>query len=278
MIINTNVTALRASRLLTESSRKLGDSLARLSSGSKHINISDDPGGLGAAMKLDAQVNRASAAKDNVANANSFSQSQRGFLQKVQIALERMSELSIIAQDVTKSNTDRSNYSIEFSQLQNYISDIGTKKYSGATLFASSGEAVTIDSDALKFTMNAVDMTTSGNAVAVAQGLAGVYNTSSSTIVSIASSGEALSNIQTALQNLADMRANVGANIQRLDMTEQQLSITMENLAAASSRVKDVNVAEGSTNFARQNILVQTGAAMLAQANILPQSPLRLLG
>ena len=272
MIINTNVTALRASRLLTESSRKLGDSLARLSSGSKHINISNDPGGLGAAMKLDAQVTRASAAKYNVANANSFSQSQDGFLQKVQIALDRMSELSIIAQDVTKSTTDRSNYGIEFSQLQNYISHIGMKKYNGATLFASSGEVVTIDSDALKFTMNAVDMVTSG----VAIGLRRVYDAATSTIVSAASSGEALSNIQTAIQNLADMQANVGANIQRLNMTEQQLSITMENLAAASSRVKDVNVAEGSTNFARQNILVQTGAAMLAQANILPQSAFTL--
>ena len=225
-------------------------------------------------MKLDAQVNRASAAKDNVANANSFSKSQDGFLQKVQIVLDRMSELSVIAQDVTKSTTDRSNYGIEFSQLQNYISHIGMKKYNGATLFASSGEVVTIDSDALKFTMNAVDMVTSG----VAIGLRRVYDAATSTIVSAASSGEALSNIQTAIQNLADMQANVGANIQRLNMTEQQLSITMENLAAASSRVKDVNVAEGSTNFARQNILVQTGAAMLAQANILPQSPLRLLG
>ena len=88
----------------------------------------------------------------------------------------------------------------------------------------------------------------------------------------------ALSNIQTAIQNLADMRAKAGANIQRLNMTEEQLSITMENLAAASSRIKDVNVAEESTNFARQNILVQTGTAMLAQANVLPQSALRLLG
>ena len=274
MIINTNVTALRASRLLTESSRKLGESLARLSSGSKHINISDDPGGLGAAMKLDAQVNRASAAKDNVANANSFSQSQDGFLQNVQIALERMSELSVVAQDVTKSNTDRSNYSIEFSQLQNYISDIGTKKYNGVTLFASSGEAVTIDSDALKFTMNAVDMTTSG----VAIGLRNVYTTATSTIVSTASSAEALSNIQTAIQNLADMRAKVGANIQRLNMTDDQVNILNENLASANSRIKDINVAEETTEFARFNILVQSGTAMLAQANMLPSMALQLIG
>jgi len=74
------------------------------------------------------------------------------------------------------------------------------------------------------------------------------------------------------------MRAKAGANIQRLNMTEQQLSISSENIAAASSRIKDVDVAKESTNFARYNILVQTGTAMLAQANVLPQSALRLLG
>jgi flagellin len=274
MIINTNVTALRASRLLTESSRKLGESLARLSSGSKHINISDDPGGLGAALKLDAQVNRTSAARDNIGNANSFSLSQDGFLQNVQTALERMSELSVVAQDVTKSNTDRSNYAVEFSQLQNYISDIGTKKYNGTALFASSGQTVTIDSDASKFTMQEVDLAST----VATTGLAQAYTTATTGIVSTASAAAALSNIQTAIQSLADMRAKTGANIQRLNMTEQQLSITMENLAAASSRIKDVNVAEESANFARQNILVQTGTAMLAQANVLPQSALRLLG
>ena len=222
----------------------------------------------------DAQVNRTSAAKDNIANANSFSLSQDGFLQNVQTALERMSELSAVAQDATKSDKDRSNYAVEFSQLQNYISDIGAKKYNGTILFASSGQVVTIDSDAAMFTMNAVDLTSS----TVTSGLANIYNSSSSAIYNTTSSASALSNIQTVIQNLADMRAKAGANIQRLNMTEQQLSVTMENLAAASSRIKDVNVAEESTNFARQNILVQTGAAMLARANVLPQSALRLLG
>ena len=177
MIINTNVTALRASRLLTESSRKLGESLARLSSGSKHINISDDPGGLGAALKLDAQVKRTSAARDNIGNANSFSLSQDGFLQNVQTALERMSELTVVAQDVTKSDTDRSNYASSSASCSGYISDIGTKKYNGATLFASSGQAVTIDGDASKYTMKAVDLTSS----TVTTGLANIYNSSSAT-------------------------------------------------------------------------------------------------
>jgi len=253
---------------------KLGESLARLSSGSKIINASDDAAGLAQVLKLDAQLKRTGAASANVGNAISFSQTQDGFLQKVQTALERMSELTVLSQDVTKSNTDRSNYSVEFSQLQNYISDIGRKDFNGVTLFATAGKLVTIDSDATTFSMNALDMTSS----TVTTGLANIYNASSSAITTTTSAASALSNIQTAIQSLSDMRAKAGANIQRLNMTEQQLSISSENISAASSRIKDVDVAKESTNFARYNILVQTGTAMLAQANVLPQSALRLLG
>ena len=137
MIINTNTTAVRAARLLSESSAKLSDSLARLSSGSKIVNASDDSAGLAQVLKLDAQMKRTDAASANVGNAISYSQTQDGFLQKVQTALERMSELTVLGQDVTKSNTDRSNYNVEFQQLLNYISDMGGKTFNGVTLFGS---------------------------------------------------------------------------------------------------------------------------------------------
>jgi flagellin len=185
-----------------------------------------------------------------------------------------MSELTVLSQDVTKSNTDRSNYSVEFTQLQNYVSDIGSKDFNGVTLFATAGNSVTIDSEGGTFSMNAIDMTSS----TVTTGLANIYNGTSSAITNTTSAASALSNITTAIQSLSDMRAKAGANIQRLNMTEQQLSISSENISAASSRIKDVDVAKESTNFARYNILVQTGTAMLAQANVLPQSALRLLG
>ena len=209
-------------------------------------------------LKLDAQLKRTGAASTNVGNAISFSQTQDGFLQKVQTALERMSELTVLSQDVTKSNTDRSNYSVEFTQLQSYISDIGIKKFNDVTLFTSSANSVTIDSEATKFAMNEVDMTST----TVTTGLANIYNSSSSAITTTTSAASALSNIQTAIQNLADMRARAGANIQRLNMTDDQVTILNENLAAANSRIKDVDVALESTRYARANILVQSGTAM----------------
>jgi len=274
MVINTNITANSAARNLAQSTTLLSKSLARLSSGSKITSPEDDAAGLSQVMRLEAQINRNSAVRANVGNAVSFVQTQDGFLQKVQSALDRMSELSVLAQDVTKSNTDRSNYSVEFTQLQSYISDIGGKDFNGVTLFATAGKLVTIDSDASTFSMNAVDMTSS----VVTTGLANIYNTTSSAITTTTSAANALSNIQTAIQSLADMRARVGANIQRLNMTDDQVTILNENLAAASSRIKDVNVADESTQYAKANILVQSGTAMLAQANVLPAQALQLIG
>jgi flagellin len=274
MVINTNIAATAATRNLAASTDRLSQSLARLSSGSKITSPEDDAAGLAQVIRFEAQMNRNSAVRANLGNATSFSQTQDGFLQKVQVALDRMSELSVLSQDVTKTNTDRSNYSVEFTQLQNYISDIGTKNFNGVTLFATSGQAVTIDSDAAKFTMNSVDMTSSTQTT----GLAHIYTSATSAITSTASAASALSNIQTSIQNLADMRAKVGANIQRLNLTDQAVNILNENLSAANSRIKDVDVADESTQYARANILVQSGTAMLTQANVLPQSALRLIG
>jgi len=277
MVINTNIAAMASARSLAWSTTNLSKSLSRLSSGSKIVSPEDDAAGLAQSMRFEAQINRNHAVKSNLGNAVSFTQTQDGFLQKVQASLDRMSELSVLAQDITKTNTDRSNYSVEFTQLQNYISDIGGKDFNGVTLFSTEGTAtlaVTIDSDAATFGMALIDLTSS----IATTGLAQIYTGLTSAITNSVSAAAALSNIQTAIQNLADMRANVGANIQRLNMSQQQLSISSENIAAASSRIKDLDVAKESTNFARYNILVQTGTAMLAQANILPQSALRLLG
>ena len=274
MVINTNVAAMASARSLAGSTTQLAKSLARLSSGSKIVSPEDDAAGLAQSIRFEAQIHRNNAVRANVGNAVSFVQTQDGFLQKVQSALDRMSELSVLSQDITKSNTDRSNYSVEFTQLQNYISDIGGKDFNGVTLFATAGQSVTIDSDAGTFSMNAIDMTST----TVTTGLANIYNSSSSAITTTTSAASALSNIQTAIQNLADMRARAGANIQRLNMTDDQVSILNENLLSANSRIKDMDVAEETTEFARFNILVQSGTAMLAQANMLPSMALQLIG
>jgi len=134
MVINTNLSAQSSANLLMQSSTSLSKSLARLSSGSKIVSPEDDAAGLAVATRFDAQINRITAANNNVGNAISLNQTQDGFLKKVAKALDRMSELSILAQDVTKSDADRGLYNAEFTQLSAYVSSAASKDTASAPL------------------------------------------------------------------------------------------------------------------------------------------------
>ena len=266
MVINTNISAQSSARLLSESSNMLSKSLARLSSGSKIVSPEDDGAGLAVSMRFDAQINRIDAANTNVGNAISFNQTQDGFLQKVGNALDRMSELAVLAQDVTKSDNDRSLYNQEFTTLSNYITDLATKDFNGVSLFGGTDLNVTTDSDANTFSMTGVDLSATS------------YTDATSASVDTASNAaSALTSVKDAITQLASDRATIGANISALSKYSDQLGVLKDNLSAANSRIKDVDVAQESTQFARYNILVQAGTAMLAQANATPQTALRLL-
>ena len=267
MIINTNISAQTGARLLSESSQNLSKSLARLSSGSKLVSPEDDVAGQAVSLRLEAQISRLGAVKSNLGNAISYSQTQDGFLSKVKKALDRMSELSVLAQDVTKTDSDRSLYNAEFTQLSNYITDVTKKDFNGVSLFDGSNRNVTIDSDANSFAMTGVDLNLSAYTAAT-----------SSTVSTTTAAATALTNVKTAISKLANDRASVGANITRLQYTNEQAGVLADNLTQANSRIKDVDVATESAQMAKYNILVQAGTAMLAQANSTPQAALKLLG
>jgi len=267
MVINTNYSALTASRNLGESSALLNRSLARLSTGSKLVNPADDAAGFAVATRFDAQINRTQAANDNVGNAISFNQTQDGFLKKVAKSLDRMSELSILAQDVTKSDADRSLYNQEFQNLGSFITNTASKDFNGVSLFSGSTLAVTTTSEGGTTNITGINL-----------GSTSYTGATGSSLTTTANAATALTNVKTAITQLAADRATVGANQASLTMYSEQLGVLKDNLSAANSRIKDVNVAEESTQFSRYNILVQAGTAMLAQANASPQSALRLLG
>lgn len=269
MVINTNVSAQSSSRLLSESSTMLAKSLARLSSGSKIVSPEDDAAGLAVSTRFDAQINRIAASRANIGNAISFTQTQDGFLQKVGKAMDRMSELSILAQDATKTDSDRSLYQKEFATLQSYITDVASKEFNGVSLFGSSGLQISKDEDGSKYTMNAVSLGANAYTQTTVNTL---------TLQDVAHANTALATVKSAITALAEDRADAGANISRLNYVNEQLGVLKDNLAAANSRIKDVDVADESTRFAKYNILVQAGTAMLAQANANPQAALRLLG
>ena len=183
-------------------------------------------------------------------------------MQKVSKALDRMSELMTLALDATKSTNDKINYNTEFTNLKSYISDIGTKDFNSVSLFAGSNVAITKDSDGNTWNLEKSDLNDTDLISVIASGFV-VTGT--------------LSTMTTAVESVATHRSKVGANIQRLQLTNEQVGILNENLSASVSRITDVDVATESTQFARYNILVQSGTAMLAQANLLPQNALRLL-
>ncbi|MGE3310936.1 MAG: flagellin [Limisphaerales bacterium] len=268
MVINTNIHAQVSASNLATSSDMLARSLSRLSSGSKIVNPADDAAGLAVASRLDAQVQRLGAARSNVGNAISFTQTQDGYLKKIAKALDRLSELSILAQDVTKGDADRALYQTEFAQLQDYVTNTSTKEFNAVSLFDGSTHGVTVDSEGNTFAMKSPDLGMSEYTNATA-------NTTELSTTTAAIT--ALGYIHAAINRLAADRATIGAYQTRLNYTAEQLQVNKENLMAASSRIQDVDVAEESTRYARYNILVQSGTAMLAQANTMPQSALRLL-
>jgi len=268
MIINTNNGSSMAARILAESTSSLQKSLSRLSSGSKIASPSDDAAGTAVSMKMGAQVNRIQAAKDNIGNAISYSQTQDSFLEKIGNALDRMSELAMLAQDETKTDSDRALYDKEYQKLDDFVTAIKGKDFNGVSLF----QGTTV----LSVTISDAGTTTGGAGVTLT---GGYWNSvASGDITSSSDAATALMNVRGAISMLAGSRADVGANVSRYEAESSALAVQKDNVAAARSRIYDVDVAEESANFARQQILVQSGTAMLAQANVLPQTALRLIG
>jgi flagellin len=268
MVINTNYAALSSARNLGESQSMLTRSLARLSTGSKLVNPSDDAAGFAVAMRFDAQINRAQAASDNIGNALSFSQTQDGYLKKVAKALDRMSELSMLALDNTKSDIDRSLYNTEFQNLGDFVDATAVRDFNGVSMFGGNALQVTVNTEATSnFSYTAVNLTGASYTAAT-----------SSNISTTAAATTALAAVKDAITQLASDRSTVGANQAALLMYQEQIGALKDNLMAANSRIKDVSIANETTSYARFNILVQAGTAMLAQANSMPQSVLRLLG
>jgi flagellin len=169
MVINTNVEAQRTASHLMVSQNALAKSLARLSSGSKIINPSDDAAGLAVSARLESQVRRLDSVLNNLGNAMSLTQTQDGYIQSIDSAFTRMSELAMMAQDNTKQASDRALYNEEFQQLMAYVRDSKDKDFNGVPLFDGSSVDITIDADGNTFTIGGVDLGASVYSAALQQ-------------------------------------------------------------------------------------------------------------
>lgn len=262
LTIGTNMSATIAASNLNHSNSMLQKSLARLSSGSKITAPGDDAGGLALSIKLNASISRTDATITNVANAGSFLQTQDGSLKSAGDVLNRISELKTLSTDVTKSAADIANYDSEFTALKAQLTSTVAGEFNGVDLFGGGTLTVSISEDgAQSQTITQSDLATNVATITAAANLAAITVTDAT----------------TAITNVATSRAQNGTESNRLNFNAEMLSTNRTNLEAANGRIVDTDIASESTRLARNNILVQSGSVMLAQANASTQAVLRLL-
>jgi flagellin len=267
--INVNSAASASGLNLGKTNDALQKSLQRLSSGSRIVTSSDDAGGLAVSMKMSAALKRTEATAINLQNAKSYLQTQDGAFKVADKVLSRMSELATLANDPTKNSGDIALYNKEFENLQSQLVSLATEKFNGVPLFGIDPPLQVSTSEDGSQTLGISQADILGGAIS------DVVN--DITELTGASAPQDTVTIQNAIQYLAELRAQNGAEESRVNFAMDMLKINAINLEAANSRIIDVDVAAESTQLARYQILQQAGTAMLAQANTSQQTLVRLL-
>mgnify|MGYP001459937887 CR=1 FL=1 len=272
MIINNSASSTTGLGL-SKNVDQMKSSLLKLASGSKINKSSDDAGGLAVSMKLDAAISRTYAVQSNVANAQSYLQTQNSVMGVAGNVLSRMSELAMSFKDPTKSASDKAAYQEEFSQLQSELQSLSGETFNGVSLFGSASGP------------NTVSVPTSEDGTSTADIQKAYVDDPSGQYAQVKDSGNSLSAgtvnvsmINRAIEELANLRAQNGASASRLQFASDTLSVNAQNLMSANSRITDTDVAEESTKLATFSLLAQSGTGMLAQANLMKATVMRLLG
>jgi len=270
--VNTNVFSLTAQRNLSNVSERLQGNFARLSSGLRIASAADDAAGLGVSERMRAQIRSLDQAGRNSNDGISLVQTAEGSLGELSNNLVRMRELAIQASNGTLNSGDRTVMDTEFQAL---IAEIGRvadqTDFNGINLFDASTASISLQvgtesGETIDVTLE--DMTTSGLALSGA----------TFDLTSVSNAQAALATIDTAVDSVSTFRGSLGAVQNRLMSTFRSIQSTRENLAAAESRIRDVDVARETADLTRNTILQQASVSVLAQANVQPQLALSLLG
>jgi len=266
--VNTNLFSLDAQRNLANVSSRLGGNFGRLSSGLRIATASDDAAGLGISERMRAQVRSLQQAGRNASDGISLTQTAEGSLSEVNSNLVRMRELAVQASNGTLNTGDRAVLDNEFQAMVSEISRVadqttfnGVKILDGSTTSLSiqvgseSGETIDVAfEDVTSGTLGlSTDITTASNAQA------------------------ALDLIDSAIDTVSGLRGDLGASQNRISSTVRSIANVAENLTAAESRIRDVDVAAETADLTRNSIMQQAAVSVLAQANVQPQLALSLL-
>jgi len=268
--VNTNIAAMTAQRNLGAVTSRLQGNFSRLSSGLRIATAADDAAGLGISERMRAQIRSFTAAGRNAQDGVSLAQTAEGALQEVSNNLTRMRELAVQAANGTLTSVDRSTLDIEFQELVSEIGRIaGQTSFNGLTLL--DGQNSTIDIQVGTGANQVITVTLGTGSGSTALGI----NTSAVTNVTVANL--ALAALDSAIDATTTTRGTLGAAQNRMTSSIASIANARENLAAAESRIRDVDVAMETADLTRNSILQQAAVSVLAQANTQPSLALTLL-
>ncbi|ADY54948.1 flagellin domain protein [Syntrophobotulus glycolicus DSM 8271] len=273
MILNTNIASLNTQRNLFNTNNAMQKSLEKLSSGYRINRAADDAAGLAISETMKAQINGLNQAKRNAQDGISLIQTAEGALNETHSILQRLNELANQAANGTyDSTTDLANIQKEVDSLLTEITHIATStKFNGKSLISSTGGTITLQ-------IGATSASADQMAITLTSADVGALSVSSLSLSTQASALSAIDKISDGIKSVSTQRAVLGAYQNRLEHTINNLGTTSENLSAANSRIRDVDMAAEMSEFTKSQVLNQAGVAMLAQANQAPQSILKLLG
>ena len=278
MSINTNLNSIEAQRNLMKSQSSLATSMQRLSSGLRINSAADDSAGLAISQRMTAQVRGMNVAIRNANDGISLAQTADGALSSVGDSLQRMRELSVQALNSTNSGSDKDSLNQEFQQLSAEINRvIGGTTFNGAAILAGSAGTLTFQVGANTttndtLTVTTIDMTADASITAVTANTVVIDSTTDQNALNTV-----VNAIDDAINDVNGKRAVFGATQNRFNAVVSNLQSSVENQAAASSRITDADFATETANMSRAQILQQAGTAMVAQANQQPQQVLKLL-
>jgi len=274
----TNVPSLFAQQNLHKTQNMLQASIGRLSSGQRINSASDDAAGLGISENLKADIRSLAQASRNANDGISLTQVAEGGMNEMQGLVTRMRELAIQSSNQTLGSNERGYIQTEFSQLRNEINRISAvTEFNGQKVLDGSASA------GLSFQVgmqNTADDRLSMSVTRLAASTLGSTSlrVASASLSTVTGARNALGAFDAAITQLSTARSKVGAVQNRMQVTISNLATAHENLSAANSRIRDVDVAQETANLTKSQILSQAGLAVLAQANQLPASALSLLG
>lgn len=283
MIINHNMSASYANRTLGIQNAEVSRNIEKLSSGMRINKAGDDASGLAVSEKLRGQIRGLNQAQKNIENGVSFIQTTEGYLQETQDILHRVRELSVQSANGVYTDEDRLQIQVEVSQLVDEVNRIASHaQFNGMNMLTGNFAKDSVTGGIMQFQVGAnMDQNKQiyiGTMTAQALGLEGAQGAQGAVSISTPEAANlTIGIVDSALKQVSMQRADLGAYQNRFEMAAQGVGIAAENLQAAESRIRDVDMASEMVDFVKNQILTQSGTAMLAQANTKPQSVLQLL-